>query len=209
MGEEEEEEIVENYIIEEIDEEELEAMQSNKSQENQTLVEEYQEEIEDPEEELELEEQTEDTNDDDGDIEIVIEEDLLAAASSKFMATVVTLPPHTKKCSNHVPIPVSMAEMGDPEDKEFMAQFISLQTSCPAPGRHVCNLCHKEYKLVHSLHNHMKSHSNWIKVGGGGGGRNIKLTDMIYRFPYFTSRRIASDSPSATFATRSSRDPAC
>lgn len=74
-----------------------------------------------------------------------------------------------RKCDNHVQIPISLSDSendkDDLESKEFMAEFITLQTSCPAPGRHVCNLCHKEFKFSKWLHSHMKSHSNWIKVG--------------------------------------------
>lgn len=44
------------------------------------------------------------------------------------------------------------------------AEFISMQTSCPYPGRFICNLCRKEFKHVRWLNTHMKSHSNWIKV---------------------------------------------
>ena len=50
------------------------------------------------------------------------------------------------------------------EDKQYMAEFISLQTSCPYPGLFVCNLCRKEFKHSKWLQTHMKQHSNWLKV---------------------------------------------
>ena len=60
----------------------------------------------------------------------------------------------------------SIADSDDDADtRELMASFITSQTSCPEPGRHVCNLCQKEFRFSKWLHNHMKSHSNWIKVG--------------------------------------------
>lgn len=64
---------------------------------------------------------------------------------------------------NQVSIAISDSEE-DPEEMGTMAEFISLQTSCPAPGRHICNLCHKEFKYSKWLHSHMKLHSNWFKV---------------------------------------------
>lgn len=71
----------------------------------------------------------------------------------------------TTKCLNHVEIPISLSDSeDDAEQKEFMAEFISLQTSCPAPGRHICNLCHVEFTHSKWLHTHMKNHSNWFKV---------------------------------------------
>lgn len=61
-------------------------------------------------------------------------------------------------CDNHVEISPSDSD----EDAE--QKFISQQTSCPAPGRYICNLCHREFKYSKWLHGHMKYHSNWIKV---------------------------------------------
>lgn len=52
----------------------------------------------------------------------------------------------------------------DSEEKQYLAEFMTFQTSCVSPGRHVCNLCHKEFKHTKWLQSHMKSHSNWIKV---------------------------------------------
>lgn len=46
----------------------------------------------------------------------------------------------------------------------FAAEFISKQTSCPYPGKFICNLCRQEFKYSRWLQTHMKSHSNWIKV---------------------------------------------
>jgi hypothetical protein len=50
------------------------------------------------------------------------------------------------------------------EDKQLMADFLAQQTRCEGPGRHICNLCSKEFKHVKWLHSHMKSHSNWIRA---------------------------------------------
>lgn len=44
------------------------------------------------------------------------------------------------------------------------AEFMAHQTSCPSPGRYVCNLCRKEFSQPKWLQTHMSSHSNWLKV---------------------------------------------
>ncbi|CAH2094062.1 unnamed protein product [Euphydryas editha] len=50
-------------------------------------------------------------------------------------------------------------------DEENYLQMVVFQaTSSVAPGRHVCNLCHKEFKHARWLKMHMRSHSNWIKA---------------------------------------------
>lgn len=59
---------------------------------------------------------------------------------------------------------LTVSDTEEQEDKEYLAEFISLQTSCPSPGRYICNLCRKEFKHSKWLHTHMKQHSNWIKV---------------------------------------------
>ncbi|XP_055709048.1 zinc finger and BTB domain-containing protein 17 [Phlebotomus papatasi] len=59
---------------------------------------------------------------------------------------------------------LTVSDTEEQEDKEYLAEFISLQTSCPSPGRYICNLCRKEFKHSKWLHTHMKQHSNWIKA---------------------------------------------
>ncbi|XP_053665160.1 zinc finger protein 774 [Anopheles marshallii] len=54
-------------------------------------------------------------------------------------------------------------EESDDEEKQI-AEFLTYQTSCPSPGRYVCNLCHKEFNQPKWLHLHMSSHTNWIKA---------------------------------------------
>ncbi|XP_053676154.1 zinc finger protein 26 [Anopheles nili] len=54
-------------------------------------------------------------------------------------------------------------EETDDEEKQI-AEFLAFQTSCPSPGRYVCNLCHKEFNQPKWLHLHMSSHTNWIKA---------------------------------------------
>uniref|UniRef100_A0A182YI57 Protein krueppel n=1 Tax=Anopheles stephensi TaxID=30069 RepID=A0A182YI57_ANOST len=54
-------------------------------------------------------------------------------------------------------------EESDEEEKQI-AEFLTNQTSCPGPGRYVCNLCHKEFNQAKWLHHHMSSHTNWIKA---------------------------------------------
>ncbi|KAI8442352.1 hypothetical protein MSG28_005878 [Choristoneura fumiferana] len=50
-------------------------------------------------------------------------------------------------------------------DEENYLQLVVFQTtSSVAPGRHVCNLCHKEFKHARWLKLHMRSHTNWIKA---------------------------------------------
>ncbi|KAI5635684.1 c2H2-type zinc finger domain-containing protein [Phthorimaea operculella] len=50
-------------------------------------------------------------------------------------------------------------------DEENYLQLVVFQaTSTVSPGRHVCNLCHKEFKHARWLKQHMRSHSNWIKA---------------------------------------------
>ncbi|CAG9104390.1 unnamed protein product [Plutella xylostella] len=50
-------------------------------------------------------------------------------------------------------------------DEENYLQLVVFQASATvAPGRHVCNLCHKEFKHARWLKQHMRSHSNWIKA---------------------------------------------
>lgn len=50
-------------------------------------------------------------------------------------------------------------------DEENYLQMVVFQaTSSVGPGRHVCNLCHKEFKHARWLKLHMRSHSNWIKA---------------------------------------------
>ncbi|XP_063541196.1 zinc finger protein 664-like [Cydia strobilella] len=56
-------------------------------------------------------------------------------------------------------------ESGLNSDEESYLQLVVFQaTSSVAPGRHVCNLCHKEFKHARWLKLHMRSHSNWIKA---------------------------------------------
>uniref|UniRef100_A0A182NN79 Protein krueppel n=1 Tax=Anopheles dirus TaxID=7168 RepID=A0A182NN79_9DIPT len=57
----------------------------------------------------------------------------------------------------------SDCEESDDEEKQI-AEFLAYQTSCPTPGRFVCNLCHKEFNQQKWLHMHMSSHTNWIKA---------------------------------------------
>ncbi|XP_055906573.1 zinc finger protein 236 isoform X1 [Eupeodes corollae] len=59
---------------------------------------------------------------------------------------------------------VEMSEDSDSDEKIYLAEFISSQTSCPSPGRYICNLCRKEFRQIKWLQSHMKSHSNWIKA---------------------------------------------
>uniref|UniRef100_A0A182PXJ5 Protein krueppel n=1 Tax=Anopheles epiroticus TaxID=199890 RepID=A0A182PXJ5_9DIPT len=54
-------------------------------------------------------------------------------------------------------------EESDDEEK-LIAEFLTYQTSCPKPGRYVCNLCHKEFNQAKWLQLHMSSHTNWIKA---------------------------------------------
>ncbi|KFB43494.1 AGAP004729-PA-like protein [Anopheles sinensis] len=57
-------------------------------------------------------------------------------------------------------------EETDEEEKQIGADttdFVTFQTSCPSPGRYVCNLCHKEFNQPKWLQMHMSSHANWIK----------------------------------------------
>ncbi|XP_075984100.1 uncharacterized protein LOC142981848 isoform X6 [Anticarsia gemmatalis] len=50
-------------------------------------------------------------------------------------------------------------------DEENYLQLVVFQaTSTVSPGRHVCNLCHKEFKHPRWLKQHMRSHTNWIKA---------------------------------------------
>ncbi|XP_059054181.1 zinc finger protein 585B-like [Achroia grisella] len=50
-------------------------------------------------------------------------------------------------------------------DEENYLQLVVFQaTSTVTPGRHVCNLCHKEFKHARWLKQHMRSHTNWIKA---------------------------------------------
>lgn len=50
-------------------------------------------------------------------------------------------------------------------DEENYIQLVVFQaTSTVSPGRHVCNLCHKEFKHPRWLKQHMRSHTNWIKA---------------------------------------------
>lgn len=51
----------------------------------------------------------------------------------------------------------------DSEEKQ-LAEFMTYQTSCPSPGRYVCNLCRKEFSQPKWLQTHMSSHSNWLKA---------------------------------------------
>ncbi|XP_055535869.1 zinc finger and BTB domain-containing protein 49 [Wyeomyia smithii] len=54
---------------------------------------------------------------------------------------------------------------GDTDDEEKqLAEFMNHQTSCPSPGRYVCNLCRKEFNQPKCLQTHMSSHSNWLKA---------------------------------------------
>lgn len=66
--------------------------------------------------------------------------------------------------SEELTFTLEISDESDTEDKLYLAEFISLQTSCPQPGRYVCNLCRKEFKHSRWLQTHMKSHSNWIKA---------------------------------------------
>lgn len=129
-----------------------------------------------PESEYELEEHEDEEGEEaeqqnistDLDIEIYVEPDEVGAEVVEPQLPASTSPTTSsrmmvRRCNNHVQMPVSMSD--SEEDPEFMAEFISLQTSCPEPGRHVCNLCHLEFKMSKWLHKHMKCHSNWFKVG--------------------------------------------
>ncbi|GBP85638.1 Zinc finger and BTB domain-containing protein 49 [Eumeta japonica] len=50
-------------------------------------------------------------------------------------------------------------------DDESYLQMVVLQASTTmTAGRHVCNLCHKEFKHARWLKHHMRMHSNWIKA---------------------------------------------
>lgn len=51
----------------------------------------------------------------------------------------------------------------DDEEKK-LEEFMTHQTSCPSPGRYVCNLCRKEFTQPKWLQTHMSSHSNWLKA---------------------------------------------
>ncbi|XP_055624379.1 zinc finger protein 39 isoform X2 [Toxorhynchites rutilus septentrionalis] len=50
------------------------------------------------------------------------------------------------------------------DDEKKLAEFMTYQTSCPSPGRYVCNLCRKEFSQPKWLQTHMSSHSNWLKA---------------------------------------------
>ncbi|XP_058831104.1 zinc finger and SCAN domain-containing protein 2 [Topomyia yanbarensis] len=50
------------------------------------------------------------------------------------------------------------------DDEKQLAEFMTYQTSCPSPGRYVCNLCRKEFSQPKWLQTHMSSHSNWLKA---------------------------------------------
>ncbi|XP_050666622.1 zinc finger protein 431-like isoform X2 [Leptidea sinapis] len=50
-------------------------------------------------------------------------------------------------------------------DEENYLQMVVFQSNnLVGPGRHMCNLCHKEFKHARWLKLHMRSHSNWIKA---------------------------------------------
>ncbi|KPJ01114.1 Zinc finger protein 26 [Papilio xuthus] len=49
-------------------------------------------------------------------------------------------------------------------DENYMQMVVFQVTSSVSPGRHVCNLCHKEFKHGRWLKLHMRSHTNWIKA---------------------------------------------
>ncbi|XP_047511481.1 zinc finger protein 436-like isoform X3 [Pieris napi] len=49
-------------------------------------------------------------------------------------------------------------------DEENYLQMVVFQSTTTAAGRHVCNLCHKEFKHARWLKQHLKSHTNWIKA---------------------------------------------
>lgn len=158
-----------NYVVEEIPESEIELEIDHQHQQHShdqvsSEIEVYVEDEEEAAEEV--------------DPELIVQS--VDLCESPHPATPFTTnSPHliAVQCDNHAgheqsTVSISDSEGGCDEDdgadsqrKEFMAEFITLQTSCPAPGRHVCNLCHKEFKFSKWLHSHMKSHSNWIKVG--------------------------------------------
>ncbi|CAH2051971.1 unnamed protein product, partial [Iphiclides podalirius] len=50
------------------------------------------------------------------------------------------------------------------DEDNYMQLVVFQVTSSVSPGRHVCNLCHKEFKHGRWLKLHMRSHSNWIKA---------------------------------------------
>uniref|UniRef100_A0A2H1WCY5 SFRICE_019027 n=1 Tax=Spodoptera frugiperda TaxID=7108 RepID=A0A2H1WCY5_SPOFR len=65
--------------------------------------------------------------------------------------------------------PESQNQIKDKEglnsDEENYLQMVLFQaTATMPPGRHVCNLCHKEFKHARWLKQHMRSHTNWIKA---------------------------------------------
>ncbi|KAH9645562.1 hypothetical protein HF086_005211 [Spodoptera exigua] len=56
-------------------------------------------------------------------------------------------------------------------EQETKIEFVEVEkmvlfqaTATMPPGRHVCNLCHKEFKHARWLKQHMRSHTNWIKA---------------------------------------------
>ncbi|XP_058464105.1 chorion transcription factor Cf2 [Malaya genurostris] len=57
---------------------------------------------------------------------------------------------------------ISDCESDDGEKR--LAEFMAYQTSCPSPGRYLCNLCRKEFTQPKWLQTHMSSHSNWLKA---------------------------------------------
>lgn len=75
-----------------------------------------------------------------------------------------TIEIHEEELEEGVTYTLAISDDSDQEDKQYIAEFITLQTSCPSPGRFICNLCHKEFKHNKWLRSHMKQHSNWIKV---------------------------------------------
>lgn len=151
-----------NYIVEEIPDSEFE------------LEEDHQDEHSQDQDSVELDVYMEDNGEvHEEECEVVEQPQVITSSEEPRESHRSPAPSNTnmvvRKCDNHVQMPVSLSDSendkDDLESKEFMAEFITLQTSCPAPGRHVCNLCHKEFKFSKWLHSHMKSHSNWIKVG--------------------------------------------
>ncbi|CAK1541505.1 unnamed protein product [Leptosia nina] len=49
-------------------------------------------------------------------------------------------------------------------EEENYLQMVVFQSTTTSAGRHICNLCHKEFKHARWLKQHLNSHTNWIKA---------------------------------------------